>query len=178
MPFLKRSLLLLVLGFSHCTPEKTGSLRSAEMHSQDSLEVVETLNAFHAAAAKSDLTAYFSFFSEDAVFIGTDATEYWNKKAFLAYAEKPFASGKGWAFKAVQRNVYLDATGTTAWFDELLDAPYAKIARGSGVLSKTGTGWKVRQYVLSMTIPNALSDSIVTIKSPLEQVLLDSLQQQ
>jgi hypothetical protein len=44
-------------------------------------------------------------------------------------------------------------TGKTAWFDELLNTQM-KICRGSGVLVKIGQEWKIKQYVLSMTIPN------------------------
>lgn len=141
----------------------------------DSLLVAETLIKFHAAAGRSDLEDYFSFFTQDAVFIGTDATERWNKASFYAYAQAPFAAGRGWNFTALDRHIYLSKQGDFAWFDELLDAPYAKIARGSGVLVKTDAGWKINQYVLSMTIPNALSDSIVRYKSPIEQLLLDKL---
>lgn len=140
----------------------------------DSLFIVQTLTDFHAAAGRSDLEGYFSFFTEDAVFIGTDATEYWNKTSFYAYAEAPFAAGRGWNFKALDRHIYLSPQGNMAWFDELLDAPFAKIARGSGVLAKTEAGWKIKQYILSMTVPNALSDSIVAIKAPAEQLLIDS----
>ncbi|MDP2187759.1 MAG: nuclear transport factor 2 family protein [Sphingobacteriaceae bacterium] len=153
-------------------PSKANSLHG------DSLFVVQTLTDFHAAAARSDLEGYFSFFTEDAVFIGTDATEHWNKASFYAYAQAPFAAGRGWHFKALERHIYLSKQGDLAWFDELLDAPYAKIARGSGVLAKTEAGWKIKQYVLSMTVPNALSDSIVAIKSPFEQLLIDSLRNQ
>ncbi len=173
-PF-KPLLLVLVFGLSQCTPDKSNSDKSSKSQAIVHSEVEETLTAFHAAAAKSDLEAYFDFFSEDAVFLGTDATEYWDKSSFYAYAQAPFAAGRGWKFRALQRHIYLSEEASLAWFDELLDAPYAKIARGSGVLLKTDTGWKIKQYVLSMTVPNALSDSIVTIKAATEQLLIDSM---
>jgi hypothetical protein len=43
-----------------------------------------------------------------------------------------------------------------------------KICRGSGVLVKIGQEWKIKQYVLSMTIPNDNSNKVIELKS--EQV--------
>ena len=41
-----------------------------------------------------------------------------------------------------------------------------KICRGSGVLVDEGNGkWKIKHYVLSMTIPNDNTDEVVKIKS-------------
>jgi ketosteroid isomerase-like protein len=165
---------LLLFSCENASEPAANSSKVNSLHS-DSLLIAQTLMDFHAAAGRSDLEGYFSFFTEDAVFIGTDATEHWTKASFYAYAQAPFAAGRGWNFKALDRHIYLSPTGDLAWFDELLDAPYAKIARGSGVLAKTEAGWKIKQYVLSMTVPNALSDSIVAIKATLEQQLIDSL---
>jgi hypothetical protein len=50
-----------------------------------------------------------------------------------------------------------------------------KICRGSGVLVKQGSGWKVQQYVLSTTIPNSLIDSVVKIKAPVEDEIINKL---
>jgi hypothetical protein len=54
--------------------------------------------------------------------------------------------------------------GKTAWFDELLNTQM-KICRGSGVLVKIGQEWKIKQYVLSMTIPNDNSNKVIELKS-------------
>jgi hypothetical protein len=50
-----------------------------------------------------------------------------------------------------------------------------KICRGSGVLVKTKEGWKVKQYVLSMTVPNALSDEVTKLKGSTEDKLMQQL---
>ena len=47
-----------------------------------------------------------------------------------------------------------------AWFDELLDSQSYGVARGTGVLLKTDTGWKVSQYVLTFPIPNDVADEV------------------
>jgi hypothetical protein len=52
-----------------------------------------------------------------------------------------------------------------------------KICRGSGVLIKKGNEWKIQQYVLSMTIPNSLSDTVIKIKTTVEDELIKKLSQ-
>jgi hypothetical protein len=50
-----------------------------------------------------------------------------------------------------------------------------KICRGSGVVEKINDKWKIKQYVLSMTIPNKLSDQITVLKAPIEDRLIQQL---
>lgn len=117
-------------------------------------DVAAVLDAWHAAAARADEEAYFGFFTPDAVFLGTDATERWTRDAFRTWAHPYFARGKAWSFKAVSRNVAFSQDGTVAWFDEALDTPNLGPARGSGVLVKRGKDWRIAQYNLSIPIPN------------------------
>jgi ketosteroid isomerase-like protein len=129
------------------------------------------LDSFNMAAGRANYNTYFNFYTSDAIFIGTDATERWNKQQFMVWAKPYFDKGKAWNFKALERHIYLDATGNLGWFDELLQTQM-KICRGSGVVVKKGNTWKVQQYVLSMTIPNDKVDSIVRIKAPIEDALI------
>jgi len=134
----------------------------------------QTLNQWHEAAAQADFKSYFELMTEDAVFIGTDATERWNKATFQTYAKPHFDNGKAWKLTSLKRTIYIDKDGKIAWFDELLDTSF-KICRGSGVLVKTKDGWKVKHYVLSLTIPNELSKKVVTLKDSTENVLIQKL---
>ncbi len=137
-------------------------------------EIGKTLDAFNEAAANAEFEKYFAFFDEDAIFIGTDATEHWDKASFKTWAKPYFDSKKTWKFKSVKRNVFFDAAGTVAWFDELLSTQM-KICRGSGVLVRKDGEWKLKQYVLSMTVPNENVDAVVKIKSPIEDALLEKM---
>ncbi len=137
-------------------------------------QINTVLDNWHLAAAKADFKAYFDAMTDDAIFIGTDATENWNKTAFQNFAKPYFDRGKAWNFTALERHVFFSKDGKTAWFDELLNTQM-KICRGSGVLEKTGKSWKIKHYVLSMTIPNDNSDEVVKIKSALENPLIDRL---
>ncbi len=132
------------------------------------------LDSWHKNAADVKFDAYFDAMTENAVFIGTDATENWNKAAFMKFSKPYFDKGKAWSFTAIERNIYINKDAKTAWFDELLNTQM-KICRGSGVLVKVGNEWKIVHYVLSMTIPNDNSDAVVKIKSPIEDGLIEKL---
>ena len=134
----------------------------------------KTLNAYHQAAANSEFDHYFTFYTKDAIFIGTDPTENWTMDQLKSYAKKPFEQKRGWVMKPLERNIFFDETGNMAWFDELLDTSM-KICRGSGVLVKVGNEWKLKQYVLSMTIPNDDVKNVLDVISPKQDVMLKEL---
>ncbi len=124
------------------------------------------LDDFHAAAARADEKTYFGHFTDQAVFLGTDATERWTRDQFLAYAHPRFASGTAWSFRALERHIEVDPGGSIAWFDESLATARLGPARGTGVVVKQAGVWKVAQYSLSITIPN---ESFPGVKELLEK---------
>ncbi len=140
-------------------------------------QIAAILDSFNMAAANADYEKYFNFYTSDGTFIGTDATENWDKKSFMVWAKPFFDKKTTWNFKSIQRNIYFHKTGDIAWFDELLSTQM-KICRGSGVVVKQNNEWKVQQYVLSMTIPNAQVDSVVDIKAAVEDELIKKLTKQ
>lgn len=138
-------------------------------------KVINTLlDDWHLAAAKADFNGYFGKIAEDGIYIGTDATENWDKKAFIAFSKPYFDKGKAWDFKALERNIYFSKDGKTAWFDELLDT-WMKACRGSGVLEKQGNEWKIKHYVLSMTVPNDAIKEVLPFKAKYEDALIEKL---
>jgi len=139
-------------------------------------EIDQVIHHWHEAAAQAHFEKYFDLMTEDAVFIGTDASERWNKKAFETYAKPHFDKGKAWTFKTLERHIMLDSLHQIAWFDELLDTSF-KICRGSGVMKKVDNEWKIQHYVLSMTIPNEQSKLIVSMKDSLESEVIRKLNQ-
>jgi hypothetical protein len=161
---MKKAIFLFLIVLVSCKP-----LQNAL--ASDERQINSTLDAWHKAAAEAKLEAYFGFMTADAIFIGTDASENWNKTAFQVFAKPYFDKGKAWSFTAFERHIYFDTTGKTAWFDELLNTQM-KICRGSGVLVKTGKQWKIKHYVLSMTIPNENTDEVVKIKAPIEDNII------
>lgn len=162
------TLILFLLGFT---------MVSAQTHKtfdKEKVEISAMLDAFNVAAAKADYNTYFNYFADESTFIGTDATEIWDKKEFMVWAKPHFDKKKTWNFTALKRNIYFSKDGKLAWFDELLDTQM-KICRGSGVVEKINGQWKVKQYVLSMTVPNDVVDKVVAEKTALEDVLIEEL---
>lgn len=137
-------------------------------------EIGKMLDGFNVAAANADFTTYFNYFADESTFIGTDATEVWDKKAFMVWAKPYFDKKRTWNFTSLKRNIYFSKDGKLAWFDELLDTQM-KICRGSGVVEKINGAWKVKQYVLSVTVPNDVVDKVVTEKAPIEDILIQQL---
>ena len=145
------------------------------INTADETAIINTLlNDWHAAAGKADYKAYFDKISADAHYMGTDATENWTTEAFAAFAKPHFDKGKAWNFKTLERHVFFNKDGKTAWFDELLDTQM-KICRGSGVLEKEGKVWKIKHYVLSMTVPNEVSKEVIPLKAKYEDALIGKL---
>lgn len=163
--FMKKILLSVLFSFFLTNVIAQNALKS---------EINTTLDAWHKAAANVDYKKYFDLMTEDAIFIGTDATENWTKPVFQAFAKPYFDKGKAWNFTCMERNIYFNSDKTLAWFDELLDTQM-KICRGSGVLIFVNGVWKIKHYVLSMTIPNNVSDDVIKIKSPIEDQLILTL---
>jgi ketosteroid isomerase-like protein len=129
--------------------------------STETTAIATVLDAFHAAAARADEEAYFALLAPNAVFLGTDATERWDKAAFRTFAHPYFAEGKGWTFTPRNRHVDLSRDGRVAWFDELLDSATYGECRGTGVLEKVDGGWKIVQYHLTIPMPNDLAKELV-----------------
>jgi hypothetical protein len=144
---------------------------SAQNSETQKKEITYFLDQWHKAAAEVNFDAYFSAMADESIYIGTDATENWNKKQFQAFAKPYFDKGKAWNFKAIERNIYFSKDGNLVWFDELLSTQM-KLCHGSGVLVQENGQWKIKHYVLSMTIPNDITDEVVKIKAPIEDALL------
>jgi hypothetical protein len=115
------------------------------------------LSTLHRAAADGEGEVYFSLFDEDAIFMGTDATERWTVDDFKAFAEPYFSQGRGWTYSMTERHIYLAADGHTAWFDEMLWNDTYGTCRGTGVLLLVEGQWLIVQYNLSIPMPNDLT---------------------
>lgn len=139
----------------------------------------DQLEAWHKAATDTDFEMYFSLMTQDAVFIGTDAEENWQRDAFMAFAKPYFDKGKAWDFKTLERNIYFGGSQenpTTAWFDELLDTQMG-ICRGSGVVERIDGTWKIAHYVLSIAVPNEDVEALTKMKKKHDDNLIKQLSQ-
>jgi len=125
------------------------------------------LNNVHQMASDADFDGYFNLYTEDAVFLGTDATERWSIADFKEYAKPAFERG-GWTYHMTERNIFVSEDGNSAWFDERLDNEGFGDCRGTGALVKTNGVWKVAQYNLTVPIPNELLRPVAAMIRDLE----------
>jgi hypothetical protein len=168
------TILFLAIATFACTQKELKTEQTTFDADEEKKEINMMLDSFNLAAAQANFDTYFSFYSPDAIFTGTDATERWDKNKFMAYAKPHFDKGRAWSFTALERNIYFSKSGELAWFDELLNTQM-KICRGSGVLEKQGNNWKLKQYILSTTIPNPIMDEVVKMKTTTEDSLINKL---
>jgi hypothetical protein len=142
---------LLMLAIFTAAPGSGAGL-SAE---QEAVDLV--LSSFHAAAAVADGGLYFSLLADDAIYIGTDASERWTADEFKAFAEPYFSDGRGWTYTATERHIAVAPDGSVAWFDEMLVNDTYGVCRGTGVLVLEDGVWRIAQYHLTFPIPNDLA---------------------
>lgn len=137
------------------------------MSSHELLTVEQMLDAFHDAASRADAPEYFGYFSNDAYFIGTDATERWTIEQFQKYALPFMSQGQGWTYRPQQRHVTFLASSNNppevAWFDEILESDRFGVVRSSGVVVREDHRWKIAQYHLTVPVPNDLMDQVVAM---------------
>ncbi len=124
-------------------------------------EVNHVIDQWHLAAANADYNQYFDLMTNDAVFIGTDATENWQLAEFKNFAKPYFDEGKAWSFQSLERNIY--QSNGTVYFDELLDTQMG-ICRGSGVIKMEDGKPRIAHYVLSIAVPNDHVSSLTNLK--------------
>jgi hypothetical protein len=112
-----------------------------------------TLDAFYAASAGSNQSAFIAQLTEDAVLLGVDGGERLQGEALRDYVSKSFGSesatatnGNSWGYQSSDRYIRLSADGTVAWFDESLQHEQLGAGRASGVLVANGGNWKIVLY--------------------------------
>lgn len=129
------------------------------------------MNKWHSNAKNFNYKEYFDALSNDAFFIGTDATERWTKKEFSTFCKPLFDKKKTWNFKTLERNIYSNKDQSVIWFNELVDS-WMGICRGSGVIEVQNKQYKIKQYIISVTIPNDNIKEIIKIKKQNDSILI------
>lgn len=174
MKFLKLvSILLLFFGLFSCQDNSEEKPSEFDINTQKSI-INANLDLWHHAAANANFDGYFNLMTDDAVFIGTDATENWQNDAFKTFSKPYFDKGKAWSFTSLQRHIYLSDDLRTGWFDELLNTQMG-LCRGSGIMKLEDDEWKIAHYVLSISIPNDQVNQTVKLKEEFDSLLINEL---
>lgn len=167
---MKNIILLLIVLISVSCQNESKQISNLELDSIKK-ETNKIVNSWHKAAAEANFEGYFGLMDSVSVFIGTDASENWNKNKFQAFSKPYFDKGKAWDFETLERNIYVNSSGEFVWFDELLRT-WMGTCRGSGVLEKIENSWKIKHYVLSVSIPNEDINRVITIKKKNDSIFL------
>lgn len=159
-----RVLIGTCLAFGGCSATINVDGRESRGYNQmKHSEIGAVLDAWHHAASVGDADAYFGAMTEGAVFLGTDATERWERDEFRVFAEPHFADGHGWTYVARERFVKTNAYGDVAWVDEVLDHDSYGVLRGTAVLRKNGDEWRIAHYSLTFLVPNDVAGEVVDV---------------
>jgi ketosteroid isomerase-like protein len=126
------------------------------------IEINQFIDNWHLAAANADAKVFFGSMDQDCIYIGTDATERWTKTEFVTFAQPYFNKGKAWNFKPYNRDLHVTNEGDYVWFSELLET-WMGVCRGSGIIKRAPDGWKIKQYHLSVTVPNSIIQDFITL---------------
>jgi hypothetical protein len=136
--------------------------------------ITELIDQWHLDASNTNFESYFNAMSKDGIFIGTDPAENWTIEEFMAFSKPYFDQKSAWDFNAVDRNIYFGTDYQTAWFDELLDT-WMGVCRGSGVVVKENEVWKIKHYVLSITIPNDNIEQVIELNKVKDSLFLTEI---
>jgi len=143
------------------TAPGTDSRRATSSGLDQTPAIAVVVNQWHEAAARSDFEGYFGRMTDDAVFLGTDATERWTRGEFEEFARPYFSAGRGWRYEPLERKIMIAPDGTTAWFDERLENAGLGECRGTGVMERGADGsWRIAHYSLTIPIPNAIARDV------------------
>jgi hypothetical protein len=119
------------------------------------------LDDWYDAADKGDGQRYFSYFADDAIFLGTDPDERWRLPEFRARFASFFDGHHAWTYVPKERHVLFSEDHETGWFDEKLVSPKYGLLRGTGVVIRERGKWKIEQYSLTFLIPNAATKKVM-----------------
>jgi SnoaL-like domain len=124
--------------------------------------ICSVLESHLQAVATKNVPLLRAVFHTDAVFIDSDDTELWTKEILIEQLQD---SVSGWDMtKCHSRQVnMIDAE--TAMFFEVIEHVRYGLFRGSGLVTKDKTVWSIRHYVLSFSVPNALADKPIFLKT-------------
>lgn len=140
----------------------TDTRRKTNCTTKVEAEVDALMDDWHNAAATADELIFFGSMTDDAIYIGTDASERWTRGEMIEWSKEYFKRESAWSFTTVSRNVVLNEAQNFGWFDELLDT-WMGPCRGSGVVVKTEDGWKIKHYHLSIAVPNDQVDGYLNL---------------
>lgn len=139
-------------------------LFTVPLMAQEPIDAInKTLDTWHKSSGEVKFGPFINSLAADAVILGADREERWDKNHSDKFSEQYFNPKYAWNYTYQNRSVHFNTDSTTAWFDETFKIN-TKYFRGTGVLSKIDNDWKIQQYNLSMLAPYADVKSAISGK--------------
>ncbi|MCO6461681.1 MAG: nuclear transport factor 2 family protein [Saprospiraceae bacterium] len=113
----------------------------------------KAIDAWHNAAAAGDSATFFGLMTEDAIYLGTDLSERWDRASMARDLGKYFRGRKAWHFVPYNRHYLELKDNNKILFDESLKT-WMGPCKATGMLTKTRGSWKISYYNLSVAVPN------------------------
>lgn len=110
----------------------------------------DALDALHRAGAEANPATFISLLTADAVVLGLPGNTRLSGQSLRDHIGASFSSSEAWNYRGAQRQIRYSDDGAVAWFDESLEHDQQGRGWGSGVLVRSGAGWRVAQYSLNM----------------------------
>lgn len=129
----------------------------------------KVIDAWHHAAAVGDSATFFGLMTEDAVYLGTDLSERWDRTSMARDLGKYFRGRKAWHFEPFDRHYYDLKDKNKVMFDESLKT-WMGPCRATGVLARVNGKWRIAYYNLSVAVPNQYIKEYIKLL-PSEEVL-------
>ena len=113
------------------------------------------------AMASADAKAFFANFADDAIIMGTDATERFDFDEFRAWSAPMFTRGPRPVATLIEENITVADDGTLAWFHERIRRAGLGELRLSGVLRKAEGRWQIVQLNHAFPVPNEIVGTLI-----------------
>lgn len=113
----------------------------------------EVIEAWHDAAARGDSAAFFGRMTKEAIYLGTDESERWDRTSMARDLGRYFNGKKAWKFVSYNRHYIALKDRNSILFDECLKT-WMGPCKATGLLSREKGSWKIAYYNLSVAVPN------------------------
>jgi len=134
-------------------------------------EMDEVIDRWHRAAATGDSAAFFGLMTTDAIYLGTDEKERWDRTSMAKDLGKYFNGKKAWKFIPYNRIFMTLEDKKTMLFDECLNT-WMGPCKATGKLSKVKGKWLISYYNLSVAVSNDVVKQYLTLL-PSDKILKD-----
>lgn len=132
-------------------------------------EMDKVIDQWHQAAAVGDSAGFFGLMTADAIYLGTDEKERWDRTSMGKDLGKYFNGKKAWKFIPYNRKYIVLEDKKSILFDECLST-WMGPCKATGKLTKVKGKWLISYYNLNVAVSNDVVKQYLTLL-PSDQIL-------